>query len=346
MAFSRRSLLTSMAAGAAVLATERAHAEAGDLQPIYEAAKKEGQLTWYSGFLDQTICAQIGNAFSQKWPGLTVNASKTTSQVAFQRLLQDMKGGRIESDIFSSTDLSHMAYLQKKKLLTHFEPPNAAGLVPSLRQLDPKGDYYPGWVGVGAIGYNTSKLQAADAPKDWSELTDPKWKDKETFGSPIYSGVVGNWTVAMTKLYGWDYFKKLNALNPLIGRSFDDSITVLNSGERLVGLVNIASVARNAAKGNPLAVSHPAAGTLVVPSATTIIAGCRSPNAAKLFLDFTCGPDYSAILAENFEVPLRTDTPPPKGMKPLSELKTLSPTLDEVETMLPDNKSKWKDTFS
>ena len=33
-------------------------------------------------------------------------------------------------------------------------------------------------------------------------------------------------------------------------------------------------------------------------------------------------------------------------MKPLAELKTLSPTLDEVETMLPDNKAKWKDTFS
>ncbi len=346
MTLSRRSMLASMAAGAAALASERALAQAGDLQPIYEAAKKEGQITWYSGFLDQTICAQIGNAFSQKWPGITVNATKTTSQVAFQRLLQDMKGGRIESDIFSSTDLSHMAFLQKKKLLLHFDPPNAAGIVPALRQLDPKGDYFPGWLGVGAIGFNTTKLAAAEAPQDWSELTDPKWKDKETFGSPVYSGVVGNWTVAMTKLYGWDFFTKLNALNPLIGRSFDDSITVLNSGERLVGLVNIAAVARTAAKGNPLAVNYPTSGTLVVPSATTIIAGCRSPNAAKLFLDFACGPEYSHILAENFEVPLRTDVAPPKGVIALAGLKTLSPTLDEVEAMLPDAKAKWKDTFS
>lgn len=346
MNLSRRSILTSIAAGAAALATDRAHAQAGDLQPIYEAAKKEGQLTWYSGFLDQTICAQIGNAFSQKWPGITVNASKTTSQVAFQRLLQDMKGGRIESDIFSSTDLSHFTFLQKKNLLTHFVPPNAAGIVPALSTLDPKGNYYPGWLGVGAIGYNTTKVSAADAPQDWSDLADPKWKDKATFGSPVYSGVVGNWTVAMTKLYGWDFFTKLNALNPLIGRSFDDSITVLNSGERVVGLVNIAAVARTAAKGNPLAINYPKSGTLVVPSATTIIAGCRSPNAAKLFLDFACGPEYSAILAENFEVPLRTDSAPPKGMKSLAELKTLSPTLEEVEAMLPDAKSKWKDTFS
>ncbi len=52
--------------------------------------------------------------------------------------------------------------------------------------------------------------------------------------------MVGNWTVAMTQLYGWDYFKKLNDLNPLIGRSIDDAITVLNSGERVVGLVSVA----------------------------------------------------------------------------------------------------------
>jgi iron(III) transport system substrate-binding protein len=150
----------------------------------------------------------------------------------------------------------------------------------------------------------------------------------------------------MTKLYGWDFFTKLNTLNPLIGRSFDDSITVLNSGERLVGLANIASVARTVAKGNPLAVNYPTSGTLVVPSATTIIAGCRSPNAAKLFLDFACGPEYSQILAENFEVPLRTDVAPPKGVVALAGLKTLSPTLDEIEAMLPDTKVKWKDTFS
>lgn len=346
MDFSRRSILASMAAGAAALASDRAFAQAGDLQPIYAAAKKEGQLTWYSGFLNQTICARIGSAFTEKWPGITVNESKTTSQVAFQRLLQDMKGGRIESDVFSSTDLSHMAYLQGKGLLVHFDPPNAKGLVPALRDLDPKGDYYPGWVGVGAIGYNTGKVSAADAPKDWPDLTDPKWKNAETFGSPIYSGVVGNWTVAMTKLYGWDFFTKLNALNPLIGRSFDDSITVLNSGERLVGLVNVAAVARTAAKGNPLALNYPASGTLVVPSATSVIKGCKSPNAGKLFLDFTCGPEYSAILADEFEVPLRSDVAPPKGVTSLSELKALSPSLADVEKMLPTAKSRWKETFS
>ncbi len=351
MDISRRGVLQTVAGGAALIGTGRARAQGQEavpaaLQPIYEAAKKEGQLTWYSGYLDQTICARIGNAFSQKWPGITVNATKTTSQVAFQRLLQDMKGGQIQSDVFSSTDASHMEYLQKKGLLIHFDPPNAKGMIPALRDFDPKGDYYPGWVGVAAIAYNTSKVSAADSPKDWPDLADPKWKDKVTFGSPIYSGMVGNWTVAMEQKFGWEYFKKLNALNPLIGRSIDDAITVLNSGERVVGLVSVASVLRNAAKGNPLAVNYPTSGTLVVPSPTAIIKGCPSPNAGKLFLDFTCGPEYSQILAAEFEQPLRGDVKVPKGAQSLADVTVLTPTIAQLEKVLPPNKDKWKETFS
>jgi iron(III) transport system substrate-binding protein len=344
---SRRTVLLAAAGGALALCAGRASAEGGsDLKSIYEAAKKEGQLTWSSGFLNQEICVRIGNAFSQKWPGITVNATKTTAQVAFQRLLQDMKGGQVQSDVFSSTDLSHMDYLQKKGLLVHFEPPSAKDLVPSLRNFDPKGEYYVGYLAVGAIGYNSSKVSEAESPKDWPDLTDPKWKDKVTFGSPIYSGVIGNWTVAMVELYGWDYFKKLNALNPLIGRSFDDSIAVLNSGERLVGLVNVATAARTRAKGNPISVNYPASGTLAVPSATTVIKGCKSPNAGKLFLEFTCGPEYSKILADEFVQPLRSDVKPAAGAKSLADVKVLSPSLSDIETMLPDSKQKWKDTFS
>ncbi len=348
MSISRRGVIqiaaSTVLASRALVSNARAASE--DLAPIYDAARKEAQLTWYSGFLNQEICARIGNAFTQKYPGITVSATKTTSQVAFQRLLQDMKGGQVQSDVFSSTDPSHMALLQQKGLLIHFDAPNASGLVPALRQIDPKGDYYVGWVGVGALGYNTAKVTEADAPKDWPDLADPKWKNQATFGSPIYSGVVGSWAVAMEQLYGWSYFDKLNALNPLIGRSFDDAVTVLNSGERLVGLVNISGVARTAAKGNPIAIHYPTAGTLVVPSTTAIIKGCRSPNAGKLFLDFTCGPEYSKILSEEFEVPLRTDVAPAAGTKSLSDVKTLTPTLDDIEKRLPEAKNKWKATFS
>lgn len=344
MSVSRRTML--QATGAALALPAAAWAQSDQPNQLYDAAKKEGQLTWISGILDQPLCVRVGQAFTQQYPGVTVNATKTTSQVAFQRLLQDLKGGEVQSDVFTTTDASHMSYLEGKDLLVNYKPANEAGMVPALRNFDPGGRYHVSWVGLVAILYNTAKVKAADAPKDWPDLTDPKWKDQIAFGSPNYSGMVGVWTVAMQTKYGWDYFDKLNKLNPLIGRSIDDAVTVLNSGERVVAAGNPGTALRSAAKGNPLAVNYPTSGTLAVFSPSAIITGSRSPNAAKLFMEFLAGPSYSKILADNFEQPLRPEVPPAPGARPLADLTLLAPSLADIEKHLVPNKEKWRDTFS
>ena len=62
----------------------------------------------------------------------------------------------------------------------------------------------------------------------------PKWKGKVSTGHPAFSGYVGTWVLTMRKLYGWDYFEKLEKNKPQIGRSINDTVTALNSGERQV----------------------------------------------------------------------------------------------------------------
>ncbi len=334
-----------LAVAGIVALTPAAMAQNSQEKQLYEAAKKEGQLTWYSGVLNQQICDEVGQAFSKKYPGVSVHAIKTTSQVAFQRLLQDIKAGDVLSDVFTTTDESHVAYLEKKDLLTKYVPENEKGMSKVLRGLDPNGYYHVSWVGIVALVYNKSKVSAADAPKDWPDLTNPKWKNQIGFGSPNYSGLIGVWTVAMQNTYGWGYFEKLNKLNPLIGRSVDDPITTLNSGERQVAPGNPASAFRSAARGNPLAVNYPTSGTLIDPSPSAILKGAHHPNAAKLFMEFLAGPEYSKILAKNFEQPLRDDVPPPPGAKSLSDMKVLSPKLADIEKELPKIKEKWRDTF-
>ena len=84
------------------------------------------------------------------------------------------------------------------------------------------------------ISYNTSKVKAEDSPKAWTDLLDPKWKGKVSTGHPGFSGYVGTWVLMMKKLYGWDYFDNLEKNKPQIGRSINDTVTALNSGERLV----------------------------------------------------------------------------------------------------------------
>ena len=100
----RAATFAMMAMSASTLAVPPAWAE--DEQQLYAAAKKEGQVTWYSGFLDQPICDAIGQAFTQKYPGIRVNAIKTTSQVAFQRLTAGHQGRRRSSPTCSARPTS------------------------------------------------------------------------------------------------------------------------------------------------------------------------------------------------------------------------------------------------
>ena len=348
MLISKRNLLMSAAAAAAGSRSVHAQAapESAATQALYQAAKREGQVSWYSGVLDQPLCDATGRAFTSKYPGITVSAIKTTSQVAFQRVIEDLRGGGPQCDVFTTTDVGHMSYLMGKKLLVPYTAEAASGMVQSLRDFAKGGYFQVSWVGQVVLLYNTGKVTAAEAPKDWPDLTDAKWQNKLTFGSPNYSGIIGVWSVGMAQRYGWDYFEKLNKLHPLIGRSVDDATTVLNSGERVVAAGNPSSALRSAAKGNPLAVSYPSSGTLVDLSPSAIIKGSHNPNAAKLFMEFLAGPEFSRLLAASFEQPLRSDVPPPSGAKSLAEIATFSPTVEEIEKQLPINRQKWRDTFA
>jgi len=338
----RRAAMVALGATSLGLTAAKA---ADDEQQLYAAAKKEGRLTWYSGVLNQPIVESIGKAFTAKYPGIQFNGTKTTSQVAFQRVMQDINGGAVQSDIFTTTDASHMTYLISKDKLVKYTPAEDSAIVPALRDFNGGGFYHVTWVGLVAIMYNKKKVSDTDSPKDWPDLTDPKWNNKIAFGSPNFSGLVGVWTVGMTEKYGWRFFEKLSKLNPLIGRSIDDAVALLNSGERQVAICDAASAYRSIKAGNPLGVNYAKSFSLVDFAPSAIIKGSHSPNAAKLFMNFQATKEFSDILVKNAGQPLRADVPPPGGAKPLSELTLFQPELTHIEKELPVLRGKWRDTF-
>ena len=322
-----------------------AAAQSDQEKALYDAARKEGKLTWYTAQFDQALATKIGNAFTQKFPGIQVNVIKATAQVGFQRLLQDIKAGQIQSDVYSTTDMSQFVYLKDKGELVKYVPEAEKKIVPAFQNIDPDGYYHVTAAGLVAINYNKEKVKEADAPKNWTDLIDPKWAGQVAIGDPNYSGMVGVWTVAMAKLYGWDFFTKLNAVKPLIGRSIDDTVTMLNAGERSVGAGDPASTLRSAAKGNPLGVIYPTDGAVAIVMPSGIIKNSSSPNAAKLYMEFLLSAESAKLVSDNFEQSLRPDVVPPPGAKSLSEVKVVSPTSQEITQNLPGNKEKWKETF-
>jgi iron(III) transport system substrate-binding protein len=339
-----------VATAAAFTASGIVPAAAQDLPPherqLYDAAKPEGELTWYSGQLQAEAGEAVGRAFTERYPGIKVNVVRSTSQVAFQRLSQDMQAGVAQCDIFSSTDYSHYLYLKREGNLLQFRPQNADGMLPIVRDQDKDNYWQVFYLGLYLIAYNTKHVTPADAPKSWQDLTLPKWRDQIAVGHPGYSGAIGVMAVVLKKLYGWDYFTALEKNKPQIGRSADDPVTLLNAGERNIGMgVSIAMPLLSISRGNPLAIVYPTDGTLAVYSPSAIPKNAPHPNAAKLFMEFATGPLYAQVTRKFFIMPVRPEIPPPDGAKPLDQVKLISATPEEIETGVPEVKDSWRDTF-
>jgi len=152
LAMPRRSALTGMPLAAA-LAPAATRAQAA----LEDAARKEGSVTWYVAQVDSETAEQMGRAFTQKYPGVKVSVIRTTGQVAYERLTQDLRNNAPQCDVFSATDIGHMPALRKRGALAQYVPPNAAAMGESFKGLGEDGYYYPTTSTLMLMIVNTAK---------------------------------------------------------------------------------------------------------------------------------------------------------------------------------------------
>ena len=314
---------------------------------LYEAAKKEGgELTWYTAHSDDITAQALGRSFEQLYPGLKVNVLRTTAQVAYQRVTQELKASAVQCDVFSSTDLGHSVELKAKGAFEKYIPDNASKVLDIYKGYDPDGTYFVTSAGMIGIGYNTAKVKEAEAPKNWTDLLDPKWNNNIALGHPGFSGYVGTWALTLRKQYGWDFFEKLAKNNPRVGRSINDTVTMLNAGESAIaGSGPVGTLLESVQKGNPLAMVHPTDGTVLIIAPSSIMKGSKHLNAARLFMEYLMSEPASQIWVDHFNETIRPEVSAPKGAKSAKDLKIIRPTVAEITKGVPEVIKQWRETF-
>ncbi len=340
MTLPRRHLLPLAAAGLLASRTARA-----DMPTLEAAARKEGALTWYTAHTDGETAQQTADLFMRTYPGITVSLIRTTAQVAYQRLLQDIQNGIANCDVFSSTDLGHDQALEAEGKFVKWTPDGAAALLPAFQGTDPGGTYVPTLSELVLPIYNTARVKPADVPKSWQDLLDPRWRNQVAVGHPAYSGTVGTWVVTMRKIYGWSYFERLEANKPLIGRSVNDAVGVIVAGERLVAAGPSGLSQLQAARGNPVGVVYPADGATIMVSPSAVMANAPHPNAARLYVEFLLSPAHAKLSADGYRVPVRGGATLPPGARALADVKIERLSTAEIVQGIPEVIEQWRDTF-
>ena len=338
----RRHVVAGLTALGAGVGQRPVHA---DTAALLEAARREGTLTWYIAQVDAEQAEALGRMFTRQYPGISVAVIRTTGQIAYQRLLLDLKNSAPQCDVFSTTDISHMPALKARNALAHYTPDNAAGLLPAFRRLSDDGWYYVNSATNHFLIYNTDKVRAEDAPRSWPDLLDPRWKRQIALPHPAFSGCGGVWALGLRKVYGWAYFEKLAKNEPRIGRSFGDPVTLLAAGECRVapGPANASYPAVE--KGNPIGIIYPSDGSSVCAAPSAVPAAAPHPNAARLFMDWLLSETTSQLALDRGSEPLRAGLAVTPGRKTVEQLPVIELSVEEIRKGIPEVIEAWRDTF-
>lgn len=203
-------LSVAIAVATMALAPAAASAQSAEL---LDAAKKEGEIVWYSSHQISEAIPVIAKAFADKYPDLKLTIIGGTSSTVFQKFMQDAKMGAARADVISTGTPGNFVELKQKGLLAQYKPDGFSQIDPLFQAYSNSGDnyYFATQAAMLGIAYNSNKVTDADAPKLWTDLLDPKWQGQVAMGDLGSSGLVAEWGAEMNKLYGWPYFDKLIA---------------------------------------------------------------------------------------------------------------------------------------
>ena len=333
--FSRRDVLkASGAAAMTVFATplRAAAPEPTAITPaLVDAAKKEGKVICYTS-LDLPISEKIAKAFETKFPGITVRVERTGAERVFQRIGQEYASNIHAVDVVNSSDASHFIVWRRDGLLAPFVPEDVAKHYPA-EQKDPDGLFAGFRGGLSVIGYNANLVKAADAPKSFADLLQPKWAGKMVKAHPGYSGAIITATYEMSRDLGWDYFEKLAKQRVMQVQSAADPPKKLALGERAVMADgNEYSMFQIKETGGPVEIVYPPEGSPLIVGPNGIFKAAPNPNAARLFQCFCFTAECQQLVSDISGMhSFHPDVKEKPGRRPLRDIKVMKEDAAAVE---------------
>jgi iron(III) transport system substrate-binding protein len=236
--------------------------------------------------------------------------------------------------------------------------PAWADAVPSGSR-DPKNLYFGAYRSMPVLVYNTDAVSAADAPKDWDDLLDPRWRGQVLIRDPLASGTMRTmFGMILARSVdetgsperGFEWLRRLDAqtkqyvLNPAL------MIEELARREGLVTVWDLTDILWQQKRGKPLGFNFPTSGTPVIDDSIGLVAGARHPAAAKAFIDWVGSPEAQRLAADKaFRLPARTDLSradlPPWARDVLDRMVSAKVDWKLIEERGPDWMTTWDRTI-
>lgn len=263
---------------------------------LFEGAKKEGKVVWYTSLVPSK---EIAKTFESKYPGVAVEVYRAGGIELANKALAEFKARRYIADTVESTPGALMT-MREENFFMPYTSPHLKDFPDSAKEKAKNGMVYWTTDRESYIGfaYNKNAAKGVELPKKFDDLLKPALKGKmaissdessaRQFGAMVYSKSDG-------------FIRKLKdqeiTLHGASGPGFNELIV---SGEVPMSFVGFSTnVAHAAAKGAPIA-WHPLDLAVANAGSVGLSANAQHPHAALLLLDFLISPAGQKMFYETF----------------------------------------------
>ena len=280
---------------------------------LVQAAKKEGKLIWYTS-TNLTESKPLLDDF-EKLHGIRGEIFRASGEKTLNRIITEARAGRADFDIVT---ISEVDALIDAKLLATYRSPEAASFIPEFK--DANGHWAAVYINYTTIGYNPKLVSEKEAPKQWEDLLDPKWRGKISIDQEQYP-----WYGTLHKAWGRERAQKYMraiAKQDIQWRKGHTLIAqLMAAGEFPLGVIYAHRVEEMKQRGAPIEWVNSVNPIVVTVNAAGLSTKPPHPNAARLFYDYLLSRPAQQRLRALRRIPARPDIEPFSPRMEQSKLK-------------------------
>ena len=252
--------------------------------------------------------------FKTAHPDVDVQFLDMGSREVLERLRAERN--RPQADLWWGA--AHMTFqtAAEENLLATYRPTWADAVPTDAR--DSQDRWYGTFKTPEVIVYNTDAVKPEDAPKDWDDVLDPKWRDKILIRNP-------NPSDSMRAIFGamiWRFYKDNNSpqqgyewlkrLDANVKEYTVDGTLMMQKLVRREGVITLWNLPDvwiyKEQRRFPVGYVFPTSGTPVITDGIAIVRGAPNEEDAKRFYEFVNTPENLTLAAKKYyRIPVRKD---------------------------------------
>jgi iron(III) transport system substrate-binding protein len=288
-------------------------------EAIIEGAKKEGKVQIY-GLLAVPEHMQIIQRFKEKYPFIEPALYRATSERLYTRIENEARANTHLVDVIGVSGFQYYQLL-KRGLIGRYESPERRFFDPAFKDKDGRWTAY--YVNPMVTAFNTRQLSAQEAPKDYADLIDPKWKGKlvmEDEEIEWFSTMMGFWGEEK----GLTYMRRLAEQNYVIRHGHTLMTQLVAAGEYPAAVIVYGPQTQSTKNAGAPIDWHALNPTVSGTNLMGIAAKAPHPNAAMLYIDHMLSEEIQKdfLSGKFFKVSARQGIPS-TVMQKLSKVKVI-----------------------